>query len=362
VYWYGSDHFTTSRYYHDTLPSWIVHFNERQLPQRYAGQTWSLLLPAGAYAEADSVPLENGGRGYTFPHPLPTDPEAAARVLPAYPMMDEVTLQAALAGVEALDLGRGPQTDLLAVSLSTTDAVGHAFGPDSRELHDQILRLDRYLGAFLDSLFTIRDSTRVVIALTADHGVQPYPQLHAARSSNAARFVDLDPVYAATLSALRSRGLDTGAFRFEEGMLFVDRAAFARARTNADSVISRFLGQVRRVPGVGRAESIKMLARADTIHDAIARRWLHMLPPEIPVEAVVSLEPFAYWAGVTIATHGTPNDEDAHVPLLFWGRPFRSGHYDEFARVVDLAPTLAAVLGVPPLERLDGHPLVRALR
>lgn len=362
VYWYGSDHFTTSRYYHDTLPSWIVRFNERRLPERYAGQAWSLLLPASAYAEPDSVPFENGGRGYMFPHPLPTDSDVAARVLPAYPMMDEVTLQAALAGVEALSLGRGPQTDLLAVSLSTTDAVGHAFGPDSRELHDQILRLDRYLGVFLDSLFTIRDSTQIVIALTADHGVQPYPQLHAARSSNTARFVDLDPVYGATLSGLRSRGLDTAAFRFDEGMLFVDRAAFARARTNADSVIARFLSEVRSVPGVGRAELMKTLARADTLHDVIARRWLHMIPPELPVEAVVSLEPFAYWAGVTIATHGTPNDEDAHVPLIFWGRPFISGRYGEFARVVDLAPTLAAVAGVPPLERLDGHPLTRALR
>ena len=71
---------------------------------------------------------------------------------------------------------------------------------------------------------------------------------------------------------------------------------------------------------------------------------------------------FAYWAGTPNATHGTPNDEDAHVPLLFWGRGVRAGHYDEFARVVDIAPTLAHVLGIPPLERLDGHVLSRALR
>lgn len=363
VYWYGLDRFTTSTYYHDTLPTWIERFNERQLPQHYAGKTWSLLLPASAYQEADSVPIEHGGQGYTFPHPFPADSAAAARVLPNYPMMDEVTLQAVLAGVEALQLGRGPQTDLLAVSLSTTDAVGHAFGPDSREIHDQIIRLDRYLGAFLDSLFALRDSTRIAIALTADHGVQPYPELHAERSRQAvARYVDLDPVYLGTLSRLKERGLDSAAFRLTEGMVFVDRTAFAQASVNADSVVSRFLDDARKVPGIGRAQSVRSLAKADTVHDAIARRWLHMIPPDLPVEGVVSLAPFAYWEGVTMATHGTPNDEDAHVPLLFWGRSFKPGHYDEFARVVDLAPTLAAVIGVSPLERLDGRPLARALR
>src|SRR5690242_20394926 len=96
VYWFAPDRFTTSTYYHDTIPTWMTRFNARQLPQRYAGKQWALLLPEREYPEADSVPLENGGRNYTFPHRFPTDSGSAARVLPAYPMMDEVTLQAAL--------------------------------------------------------------------------------------------------------------------------------------------------------------------------------------------------------------------------------------------------------------------------
>lgn len=363
VYWYAVDRFTTSTYYHDTLPSWMNRFNARHLPERYAGQRWTLLLPEKAYTEPDSFVLENGGHNFTFPHPFPTDSAAAARALIAYPMMDEVTLQAALAGVEALRLGTGPQTDLLAVSLSTTDAIGHAFGPDSREQHDQILRLDRYLGAFFDSLFKLRDSTRVVVALTADHGVQPFPAIHAARTKGAiARYADVEPVYGAMLTRLAARGVDTAALRFAEGMIFVDRAAFARARVDVDSMLRRFADDARKVPGVGRVDFVRNLSQADTVHDAIARRWLHMLSPELPVELVVSLEPFAYWAGTPNATHGTPNDEDAHVPLLFWGPAVRAGHYDEFARVVDIAPTLARLLGIPPLERLDGHVLTRALR
>ena len=363
VYWFAPDRFTTSTYYHDTIPTWIARFNARQLPQQYAGREWTLLLPEKEYPEADSVPLENGGRNYTFPHRFPSDSSVAARALAAFPMMDEVTLQAALSGVEALQLGRGPQTDLLAVSLSTTDAVGHAYGPDSREIHDQILRLDRYLGAFLDSLFKLRDSTRILVALTADHGVQPFPAIHAARARGAvARYADVDPVYADLMASVTARGVDTAAVHFAEGMLFVDRAAFARANVDVDSTLHRFADAVRKVPGVGRVDFVRALPQADTVHDAVARRWLHMLSPELPVELVVSLEPYAYWAGVPIATHGTPNDEDAHVPVVFWGAGVRAGRYGEFARVVDIAPTIARVLGVPPLEHLDGHVLTRALR
>ena len=363
VYWFAPDRFTTSTYYHDTIPTWMTRFNARQLPQRYAGKQWTLLLPERDYPEPDSMPLENGGRNFTFPHQVPTDSAAAARSLMAYPMMDEVTLQAALAGVEALQLGKGPQTDLVAVSLSSTDAVGHAFGPDSREIHDQILRLDRYLGAFLDSLFKLRDSTRVIIALTADHGVQPFPAIHAARVRGAAsRYVDLDPAYADLLASVSARGVDTSALHFTEGMIFVDRSAFARAHLDVDSTLRRFADAMRKVPGVGRADLVRALAQADTVHDAIARRWLHMLSPELPVELVVSLEPYAYWAGTPNATHGTPNDEDTHVPVVFWGAGVRAGHYGEFTRVVDIAPTIAQVLGVPPLERLDGRVLTRALR
>ena len=363
VYWYAPDRFTTSTYYHDTLPSWVARFNARRLPQRYAGQRWSLLLPEGSYPEPDSISLENQGKNFTFPHSFPSDSDAAARALPAFPMMDDVTLQAALAGVEALSLGRGTQTDLLAISLSTTDAVGHAFGPDSREIHDQILRLDRYLGTFFDSLFKIRDSTRIIVALTADHGIQPFPAIHAARTKGAvARYADIGPVYANFVAALHGRGVADSAVQFAEGMLFVDRAAFNRAHVNVDSALRSFADELRKVPGIGRVDFVRSLPQADTVHDAVARRWLHMLSPDLPVELVVSLEPFAYWAGTPIATHGTPNDEDAHVPLLFWGSAFRAGHYDEFSRVVDLAPTLARVVGVQPLERLDGHVLTRALR
>src|SRR2546427_2530716 len=151
VYWYQSGLFTTSRYYADSLPTWVQAFNARRLPFKAASTVWSLLLPDSAYKEADNEVWENGGVGVVFPHPLPADSVLAAAVVAGVPAMDSLTLLFALEGFEALRLGR-KSTDVLAVSLSTTDAVGHAFGPDSREIHDQVLPLDHYLAWFLKRL------------------------------------------------------------------------------------------------------------------------------------------------------------------------------------------------------------------
>jgi arylsulfatase A-like enzyme len=363
VYWYALDgRFTTSTYYHDTLPSWVTRFNDRDLPKKLAGTAWTLLLPASAYPEPDSVPVESGGRGFMFPHPIPANRADAARLMGEFPFMDELTLQMAMSGLEALGLGKGPQTDVVAISLSSTDAVGHRFGPDSREMHDQILRLDRYLGAFFDALYKLRDSTRIVVALTADHGMAPYPELHAQATGTIAHYADIWPLVQATEQKLAVLHLDSTALHFEEGMLYVDRPKLQRAGVNTDSLLQQFAESARRIQGIGRVDLVKSLASRDTVTDAVARRWLHMIPPDLPVELVVSLEPYAYWEGTPVATHGSPNDYDTHVPLLFYGPMIKAGRYADFSRVVDMAPTLAWIVGVKPLEPLDGHVLTQALR
>jgi predicted AlkP superfamily pyrophosphatase or phosphodiesterase len=355
VFWYSSNGtFTTSRYYADTLPTWAQQFNARRLPQSMHGRKWDLALPDSAYHERDDVKAESGGQDYVFPHVLSDSAPVAASTLPDFPWMDELTFSFALAGVRALAIGAGPQPDVLAVSLSTTDAIGHRYGPDSREIHDQIIRLDRALGAFLDTLFTMRDSTRVIIALTADHGVTPLPGAGVAGRPVDARRVVIDSVLARIRAGITARGVDTDAVRFQEGVLTVDRRALSRAGVNADSVARRFAVEARRVPGVARADEVKALSRADTVRDAIARRWLHTLIPGGDAAVVVTLRPYDVWGPSTIAMHGQPSDLDARVPIIFYGAPFRRGVRKESARVVDIAPTLAEVLGVPPAERLDG--------
>jgi predicted AlkP superfamily pyrophosphatase or phosphodiesterase len=363
VYWYASNGtFTTSTWYHDTLPGWVQAFNARKLPHSYAGRDWTLLLEESAYPEVDSLELGSARGNVLFPHRLSQSPDTAVAMLPSFPWMDEVTLQFALHGLQALELGRGPQTDILAISLSTTDAVGHAFGPDSREIHDHILRLDRMMGAFLDSLFKLRDSTKMVIALTADHGVAPYPRVSQALGRGEPVYFDPNEQLEAFEQSLVAAKVPEGAVTIEDLVLLVDRPALIRAKINADSIVDVFIARVRQIPGVARVDRYADLARADTTKDFIARRWLHMLPPEMPVEAIVTPKEYSRPSNATYASHGTPYDTDAHVPVIFYGPPFRPGKYDEFARVVDMAPTLAWVTATPPLERLDGRVLRSALR
>src|SRR6267378_3722558 len=303
VYWYQSGLFTTSRYYADTLPTWVQAFNARRLP----------------YKETDNEVWENGGMGVVFPHALPADSVRAAAAVAGVPAMDSLTLLFALEGFEAMRLGR-KGTDVLAVSLSTTDAVGHAFGPDSREIHDQVLRLDHYLGWFLKHVTDRVGKDNVVVVLTADHGVTSYPERTRARTGAPAYRVLLDTLVTAVNHDLDAvAGTSRRWLDFDLGMLFLqDNGRFAAMGIRTDSILDAVSARILRVPGVARVIKTADLARADTASDPTARRWLHQLTPDAGVAVLVSLQPGSVWdiPNVPIAMHGQPSDDDAHVPII----------------------------------------------
>lgn len=361
VYWYEPEGvFTTSRYYTDALPEWVARFNGRHMPQKYAGHSWTLLLPDSAYHEPDDVGVEAGGNGFVFPHPLPADSAQAASLVRVTPWMDELVLALALDGVNAMSLGAGPSTDVLAVSLSATDVIGHRFGPDSREMHDQVLRVDRALGVFLDSLFRLRDSSRVAVVLAADHGVGTIPELVSDSVPPPTR-VSLDAVVIDVMRKLQALHIRPDAFDLDQQVVVLDRGELRQHHVNVDSLLAAFAVAARKQPGVRRVDRLEDLWHGDTVHDAIARRWTHQFPSDSPVELVVTLSPFSTWGGNT-ASHGSPYDYDSHIPLIFYGAAFKSGRNAAFVRSVDIAPTLADLVGVPPTQPLDGVVLKSAFK
>jgi len=362
VYWWGGRSYTTSSWYRDTLPDWVNAFNARQIPRDSAGKVWDLLLPASAYAEPDSVPIESSGRRFTFPYALSASGDTATLQYPGFPFMDDLSAQLALAGVTALDLGKGPETDVLAVSFSSTDLIGHRFGPDSREVHDQLLRLDRTIGRFIDSLYRLRDSSRIIFALTGDHGVQPFPELNHGRITPAPLRVDVGPAVSAAERVLQAAGANLHAMDFESGAFLVDRDSLRVTPGVLRAAVDSLVATARRIPGVLRADRFADLAKANMATDYIARRWVQMFPPDVPVEAVITLTEGSYWSTYPVAQHGTPHMQDSHVPILFYGAPFKPGRYPQFVRTVDMAPTLARALGVVPTEPLDGRALTAAIR
>ena len=362
VYWYYPDgRFTTSSYYRASLPEWVERFNARRLPQSFAGKSWTPLLPDSAYKEPDSVSVEMNGVNFTFPHRMPDDSVSAASSLRVSPWMDEITLALALDGLRALTLGEPGRTDVLAISLSATDLIGHGYGPDSKEMHDNILRLDRSLGVFLDSLFKLRDSSRVAVALTADHGIGTIPELAASSVKPTPVRVDAAALAARLRSLAAAAGIDSGLVELDQQIVLADPNLLETRGPGLDSVLAAFALQVKALPGIARVDRFQDLIRGDTINDAITRRWVHQFPAQANVALVITLTPFSIFSGL-VATHGSPRDYDTHVPLIFWGAWFKPGRYSDFVRTVDLAATLAEIAGVNPGERIDGVVLRRALK
>lgn len=355
VYWYSIDgRFLTSTYYRKSLPGWVDEFNNRNMVASFAGKPWTLLLPDSAYTEKDSVPIEMNGRGVTFPHPLSDDVMEAGANIRITPFIDDMVLAFALHGVQSLKLGAGPQTDLLAVSLSATDVIGHNFGPDSREMHDQVLRVDRAVGRFLDSLYALRDSSSITVVLTADHGVGTIPEIAPAGTTPVPRRVSIAPVIPALRAKLRELKVDTFAIEPDWNIVLADRRAFKRP-ADFENAMSFLVERLRALPGVARVDRFQQIL-ADSASDPIARRWAHQFPSPSNVEAVVTLDPLSTWGG-NVASHGSPRDYDSQVPLIFGGFGTTAGTRAQFVRTVDIAPTLAQLLGIKPLEPIDGVPL-----
>lgn len=365
VYWWAADTgFTTSRYYADTLPAFVREFNRRNPIASFAGRAWRPLLLDSAYREPDADSVEYDKRRITFPHPLPVAQPQLGRELTYDPVMDSLTLALAWDGVRALAIGQGRQPDLLSISLSTTDAVGHRYGPDSKELHDQVLRADRYLGAFLDSLFTVVDSTRVMIALTADHGVAPYPGVGRSYDpvTRDARLIHDGAILAGLRDTLASRGVPRSAVRFDLGLLRVWRDTLRLAGLDADSVTREAVRRLRATDGIALVRSVAELARADTTRDTDARLWLHSIASGEPASHVATLRKWSAWSVSYYANHASPHVYDRRVPVVFAGPWFRRGVREQAIGVVDVAPTLVRALRLPQLERVDGRVVTDALR
>ncbi|MEP7324480.1 MAG: alkaline phosphatase family protein [Gemmatimonadota bacterium] len=354
VYWYNDGIFTTSRYYADVLPDWVTDYNARRGPQRLAGTTWTPLLSADRYSESDSMPYENDSADVSFPHRFPNTPELAAADLPSFPWMDSLTLDLALVGVTALQLGRHEGTDLLTISLSASDAVGHAFGPDSKELHDMLLRLDHWLGWFEDSLGVLVPSGRTIFALSSDHGVQSFPEWTTGTLGKAGGRVWLADLAQETAARLRRRYQTNFQFEFDDGLLTADLDLLRAHGIAVDSMASALAEKARGRPGVTRVFTPATL-RAARSSDREARLWRHNLGPDSDWLFAAVLAPgFTWQASGGSTSHGTTNLLDTTVPIAFWGPGIRPGRYTRPVNSVDIGPTLAALVGVAPTEAVDG--------
>lgn len=372
VYWLdrrGALGFTTSAYYRDALPAWATAFNGSGPAGGFVGRlpaTWEHATGAPANgARADAHPREVDRFSATSPHPVVHDERAITLdALYFSPFLDEVTLEFALELIANEGLGSGPAVDLLALSLSAIDLVGHGYGPWSQESRDALLRLDAALGRFLDALEARLGRDSLVVALTSDHGVLALPEwLWESGTSDCpvrgGRVVQQGLAAAleyALGEAFGSVGEEAGPWLARAGYRFrVRRARAEAAGVPVARVIEEASAMLVAQPVVERVWTAQEMAAAEgpepfatLYHNSHHAERGGDFAVQTRRDCLVALYP----AGTT---HGTPYPYDRAVPLVFWGRGVEPGVVRGRAASVDLAPTLSTLLGVDPPAGLDGQ-------
>ena len=361
AYWYDglTGRFVTSTYYLKALPGWLQDWNAGRPADALRERRWTRLLDDGGLYEklagADPEPGEWDGKDTVFPHAIRGAPPQALYYddLRRTPFADELTLDVALRAMDADQLGRRSATDLLIVGFSATDVIGHTYGPDSQEIMDQLLRLDGVLGRFFDALDERVGAGQWLLALSADHGVMPLVEV-ARRHGKDARRV-LPQVFAdAVRAALAKRypGQEGLVAALDGAHVYLDLDAVSRQelrRSDVEAAATEGLMSTGLLEGVYTHASFDRDPPADDADWPLFRAAFYA--PRSP-HLIARLKPWVYVSSRPGGTgHGTAHDYDRHVPVAFLGAGVHPGRYEGEAGPEEIAPTLAALLGISyPLQ------------
>ena len=311
----------SSTYYFPDLPAWVKDLNGSKPADKYAGLEW-----------AGHKMLEAGGDGFYAS-------------LPATPFSNEIIELIAERAIVSEKLGKHGTTDVLAVSFSANDYVGHAFGPDSPEAHETAVRTDKLFDKFFRYLDAQVGMQNVLVVLTADHGVAPLPELSIERRIGGGR-MPASAVQNAVQAKLDERfGKAKWILSVDAESMYLDRELARQKKLDAGDVERVAADAARSVAHVARVFTREQLMAGRAMEDTVGRRVLNGFNPTRGGDLVIILEP--YWIyGAKGTTHGTPYNYDTHVPVIFMGSGIKPGRYNKRAAPNDIAPTLATMLDV----------------
>jgi len=372
AFWYsdGTGLMVSSSYYYEALPGWAQRWNAGHPADAQLAQTWNLLQEPGAYVffGSDDRPEERPkeGLGRVFPHRASRDGEAFNyAALPYTPMGDRLTLDFLQALFEAERPGRNGVTDLVAVSFSATDYIGHAFGPFSVEAEDNFLQLDRTLAELFRFVDERVGLDRTLVVLSSDHGGGPIPESLMAQGVEAGR-VDPQGLMLAANQELQARYGATRplALAFENPGIYLDPEVLAELDVDVPGVERTLAERMMRVPGIRSAYARSDLLAGRVAATAEASSVLAAFHPRRSGDVVLVPEPFWYFGGDrwgSAATHGSPYAYDAHVPVFVAGPGIVPAVVHRPVAARDVAPTISAWLGIAPPSGSVGVPLAEAL-
>ena len=375
AFWFSkkSGEFITSRFYYDRYPKWVADFNAQKPASRYSGKSWQLLHDKSTYlfGAADDRPYETKlpGYGRTFPHPFgKLGSKFFTTLLTISPAGDELTLDFVKALIKNEDLGRDATPDYLSVSFSSTDYVGHVFGPSSLESEDNILRLDRTLAELLRFVDAQVGLDKTLIVLSADHGGPEAPGYLKELGFEADYIDPKGWDKAGAIKALKKRfGIGEELITtYFHPYVYLNLKVIAENGLDQAEVERAVAEELTRFDGVALAVSSSALNVGRVPDTPLIQSILRNYNPNRSGDIYVVFEPNRFinkFGKLTVAaTHGSPWRYDTYVPIIFAGMGIPAQRIDRLVYTVDIAPTLSLLVGAKPPTGSFGAPLTEVIR
>ncbi len=375
AFWFSkkSGEFITSTFYYDEYPEWVADLNAQKPASKYAGKSWQLLHDQSTYlfGAADDRPYETElpGYGRTFPHPFgELGDKYFTTLLTVSPAGDELTLDFAKALIQNESLGRDDKPDYLSISFSSTDYVGHMFGPSSLESEDNILQLDRTLAELFRFVDAEVGLDKTLIVLSADHGGPETPG-YLSELGFEADYVDPKAFdKAGAIQRLKERfGIGEELITtYFHPYLYLNREVIAEKALDQAEVELAVAEELTRFDGVALAVSSSALEAGRVPDTPLLQSVLRNYNPNRSGDIYIVFQPNRFindFDGLIVAaTHGSPWRYDTYVPIIFAGMKIPSQRISRMVHTVDIAPTLSLLVGAKPPTGAAGAPLNEVIR
>ncbi|UOB18820.1 alkaline phosphatase PafA [Abyssalbus ytuae] len=354
AFWFhGKDEgvWVSSSHYMNELPKWVVKFNKSDAAEKYK-KTWNTLYDIKSYKESgtDKNDFEGFFKGETlnvFPHELDKiwDKNSGFDIIKTSPFGNSITADFAIAALDGEQLGKDNITDFLAVSFSSTDYVGHAFGVNSVEVEDTYLRLDQDLERLLLALDNKVGKGEYTVFLTADHGAVQVPSYLQSLKIPAGYFDTSE--FLVKLDSFLLKKFNTSHLikNISNNQIFLDHDVLESNHLNVEELEYAIAGEIIKYKGIAEvytAREMKFNSYSGGIKKLLQNGFNHKRSGDV----LVVFQPAVIDYNKTGSTHGSGFNYDTHVPLLFFGKGIKKGATYEQTEITDIAPTICSLLGI----------------
>lgn len=354
AFWYDgkSGNFITSTYYMNALPTWVNAFNNRKVVDSLYKLNWTTILPASEYlnyATADLKDYESkpfSKEQNAFPYDLSKFVGTDYTKISSTPYGNTLTVEMAKAALLAENLGKGNATDFLTVSFSSPDYIGHAFGPNSWEMVDDYVRLDMELGRFFDALDKELGAGNYTAFLTADHAVAHVPEFMKENKMPGGRIPEATIVKNLNKQLKETYGFDSLILASENYQLTLNLIVIKANKLDKSKIIADIIDVIKKVDGIARVFAMEDLMTTPlnkTVREMLANGYYPKRSGDIQM---VYKPGFLEGYSTTGTSHGLWNPYDSHIPLLWYGWGIKKGSSHKEVYMIDIAPTVAALLKI----------------